>query len=146
MEVLRDLEAQPYAKPVGRIIFQKICCVMTEMGHPTDSEFGKGDYGPFSGHVKQALHDFANCNWLQEQPLGRMLALRVHAQHSEDRKKFAARVEQHQKRIHKAVDLFSRIKNTEQAEKVLAVANAIRNLVPLGWVRVKASESMLETG
>ncbi|EQD26590.1 Appr-1-p processing domain protein, partial [mine drainage metagenome] len=60
MEVLRDLQAQPYANPVGRTIFQKICYVVTEMGVPTGFVFGKGSYGPFSDDVKLALHDFAN--------------------------------------------------------------------------------------
>ena len=52
MEVLRELQAQPYANPVGRTIFQKIGYVVTEMGVPTGFQFGKGSYGPFSGEVK----------------------------------------------------------------------------------------------
>ena len=88
-------------------------------------------------------------------------------------------------KIEKAVDLFSRIKSTEQAEEVLtvlyashelkraktngevaeqdlqdfildwkkswraeerrrAVANAVRNLALLGWVRLRFSESLTE--
>ena len=69
MEVLRALEAQPYANPVGRTIFQKICYVVTEMGVPTGFQFDRGSYGPFAGDVKLALHDFANRNWLSEQQL-----------------------------------------------------------------------------
>lgn len=184
MEVLRDLQAQPYANPVGRTIFQKICYVVTELGVPTGFEFGKGDYGPFSGEVKRALHDFANRNWLQEERLGRMLALRVGPEYAKDRREFADLIRQHQKKIDKTVDLFSRIKSTEQAEEVFtvlyasrelksersaeveeqqiydyvlawkkswnsdekkqAVAEAIRNLVVLGWMRARISESMLE--
>jgi hypothetical protein len=53
LEVLRELEAQPYANPVGRTIFQKISYVVTEMGVPTGFQFGKGSYGPFSGEVKE---------------------------------------------------------------------------------------------
>ncbi len=48
MEVLRDLQAQPYAKPVGRTIFQKISYVVTEMGVPTGFQFSKGSYGSVS--------------------------------------------------------------------------------------------------
>ncbi|MHB1618215.1 MAG: type II toxin-antitoxin system antitoxin DNA ADP-ribosyl glycohydrolase DarG, partial [Metallibacterium sp.] len=62
MEVLRELQQQPYANPVGRTIFQKICYVVTEMGVPTGFVFDKGSYGPFSDDVKLALHDFANRN------------------------------------------------------------------------------------
>jgi len=126
MEVLRELEAQPYANPVGRTIFQKICYVVTEMGVPTGFQFGKGSYGPFSGDVKLALHDFANRNWLHEEQLGRMVALRVSVQYEKDRNKFTDQIERHGKKIAKVVDLFSRIKNTEQAEEVLTVLYASR--------------------
>lgn len=128
MEVLRQLEAQPYANPVGRTIFQKICYVVTEMGVPTGLQFGKGSYGPFSGEVKLALHDFANRNWLHEEQLGRMMALRVGHQYEKDRAKFADEIERHQKKIAKVVDLFSRIKSTEQAEEVLTVLYASRQI------------------
>jgi len=185
MEVLRELEAQPYANPVGRTIFQKISYVVTEMGVPTGFHFGKGSYGPFSDDVKLALHDFANRNWLNEQQLGRMIALRVTPEYERDRCRYKEQVELYKGKIAKAVDLFSRIKSTEQAEEVLtvlyasrqlkqskrdgevaeqdlqdyildwkkawrtdekrhAVANAIRNLVLLGWIRLKISESMIE--
>jgi hypothetical protein len=130
------------------------------------------------------LHDFANRNWLQEKPLGRMVALTVGEQFEMERGKFLADIEKHRKTIDKTVDLFSRIKNTEQAEEVLtvlyasrqvkkgdrtadieeqqiydyvlewkktwntpekreAVAGAVRNLALLGWIRVRASESMM---
>ncbi len=185
MEVLRELEAQPYANPIGRTIFQKISYVVTEMGVPTGFRFTKGSYGPFSGDVKLALHDFANRNWLNEQQLGRMIALRVAPQYERDRGRFKEQIDTYQTKIVKAVDLFSRIKSTEQAEEVLtvlfasrelkqakrnddmaeqdlqdyildwkkswradekkhAVANAIRNLVLLGWVRLRISESLTE--
>jgi O-acetyl-ADP-ribose deacetylase (regulator of RNase III)/uncharacterized protein YwgA len=185
LEVLRELEAQPYANPVGRTIFQKISYVVTEMGVPTGFRFGKGSYGPFSDDVKLALHDFANRNWLHEQQLGRMIALRVAPQYEKDRNRYKDQIEAYRTKIAKAVDLFSRIKSTEQAEEVLtvlfasrelkqsrpngdvaeqdlhnyildwkkswradgkkqAVANAIRNLVLLGWLRLKISESMTE--
>jgi O-acetyl-ADP-ribose deacetylase (regulator of RNase III)/uncharacterized protein YwgA len=184
-EVLRDLEAQPYASPVGRTIFQKISYVVTEMGVPTGFRFSKGSYGPFSGDVKLALHDFANRNWLNEQHLGRMIALRIAPQYEKDRERYKELIDQYQPKIAKTVDLFSRIKSTEQAEEVLtvlfasrelkqskrnsevaeqelqdyildwkkswradekkhAVANAIRNLVLLGWLRLNISESMTE--
>lgn len=185
MEVLRELERQPYANPVGRTIFQKICYVMTEMGVNTGFEFGKGSYGPFAEEVKMALHVFANRNWIQEERLGKMLALRVSKQYENERSKYSEAITRHSKKIEKAVDLFSRIKNTDQAEEVLtvlfasrqlkkanparelaeeqlldfilewkkawrtetkreALASVIRNLVLLGWMRLKFSESLPE--
>jgi O-acetyl-ADP-ribose deacetylase (regulator of RNase III)/uncharacterized protein YwgA len=128
MEVLREVQAQPYANPIGRTIFQKLCYVLTEMGVPTGFQFGKGSYGPFSEDVKAALHELANRNWLQEKPLGRMVALAVGPQYEQDRSKFASQIKAHQKRISKAVDLFSRIKSTDQAEVVLTVLYTSRQL------------------
>ena len=128
VEVLRELQRQPYANPVGRTIFQKICYVVTEMGVSTDFSFGKGSYGPFSDDVKHALHDFANRNWVHEEQLGRMIALRVEDQYERERSKYADHIEAHRKKILKAVDLFSRIKNTEQAEEVMTVLYACRQL------------------
>lgn len=185
IEVLKKIEEQPYTPPVGRTIFQKICYVLTELGIPTGFEFGKGSYGPFSADVKPALHDFANRNWIQEIPVGRMVRLKVGDQFNKERKKFITEIEEYQSKINKTVDLFSRIKDTNQAEEVLtvlyasrqlkngdktititeqsiydyiidwkkpwntpekknAVANAIRNLTLLGWIRVELSESLSE--
>ena len=98
------------------------------MGVPTGFEFGKGSYGPFSGDVKLALHDFANRNWLYEQQLGRMIALRVTPQYGKERSQYKTQIDRYQKKINKAVDLFSRIKSTEQAEEVLTVFFSARQL------------------
>ncbi len=128
MEVLRDLQAQPYATPVGRTIFQKICYVLTELGVDTGFQFEKGGYGPYADSVKSALHDFANRNWLHEKQLGRMLALRLDPQYEKDRTKYSELIEFNKRKIVMTVDLFSRIKNTEQAEEVLTVLFASRQL------------------
>jgi len=185
LEVLLELGKQPYANPVGRTVFQKICYVVTEMGVQTGFKFSKGSYGPFANEVKQALHEFANRNWIQEEPLGKMIALRVGKQYELDRINFTDFLSKYERKIAKTVDLFSRIKNTEQAEEVLtvlfasrqlkqtefhqevgeqelynyilewkkswdtsekklAVTDAIRNLVLLGWMKVSLSESFSE--
>ena len=144
LEVLRELQVQPYANPVGRTIFQKLCYVLTEMGVPTGFVFGKGSYGPFSADVKSALHEFANRSWLQEKPLGRMVALTVGPQYERDRGKFVAQIQTHQGRITKAVDLFSRIKTTEQAEEVLTVLYASRQLKQTRGVDVVTEQDIYD--
>lgn len=128
MEVLSELEAQPYTTPVGRTIFQKICYVLTEMGVPTGFQFEKGSYGPYADSVKSALHNFANRNWLHEERLGKMVALRIDPQYKRDRAKYDELIRDYQHKIAKTVDLFSRIKNTEQAEEVLTVLFASRQI------------------
>lgn len=128
VEVLREMQRQPYAIPVGRTIFQKICYVLTDMGVKTGFHFAKGSYGPFAGDVKQALHEFANRNWLQEQPLGRMVAMRVTEQYEKDRVKYRETIQRNQTIIERVVDLFSRLKSTEQAEEVMTVLFAAQQL------------------
>jgi O-acetyl-ADP-ribose deacetylase (regulator of RNase III)/uncharacterized protein YwgA len=143
-EVLRELAQQPYANPVGRVIFQKICYVLTEMGLQTGFEFGQGSYGPFSAEVKLALHDFANRNWVREEKLGKMIALRVGPQYDVDRAKFMDIIEWHKGRIGKAVDLFSRIKNTDQAEEVLTVLYASRELKKIDMGQQIAEQQLFD--
>lgn len=128
MEVVRELGQQPYANRVGRTIFQKIAYVVTEMGVPTGFRFGKGSYRPFSSDVARALHVFANRNWVHEEPLGKMVALRVSEQYERDRGAQRETIERHARKVNKAVDLFSRIKSTEQAEEVMTVLFASREL------------------
>lgn len=183
MEVIKQLSDQPYAHPVGRTIFQKVCYVVTEMGVSTGFQFEKGRFGPYAAEVNKALHNFANRNWVQEETLGRMVALRPTQQYLQDRSKYAAVLERHAKKIDKTVDLFSRIKNTQQAEEVFtvlfscralkqqhpgneiseqeildyilewkpawqafekkrAVAEAIRSLLILGWMKVVPSDTL----
>lgn len=128
LEVLNELGKQPYANPVGRTIFQKICYVMTEQGVDTGFKFSQGSYGPFSNEVKEALSVFANMNLVQEQQLGRMTALRVSSELDGIAKKYQTELEPLKKKIYKTVDLFSRIKSTEQAEEVTTVLFAARKL------------------
>jgi hypothetical protein len=138
---------------------------MTELGAKTGLEFGKGDFGPFAEGVKQVLHAFANKNWIVETQLGRMSAVRASEQYERDRRQFQELILRHQSSIRKAVDLFSRVRSTEQAEVVftvtdeqiqnfivdwkpawaaeakrLDVADAISNLAMLGWLKVEISQ------
>lgn len=128
VEIVRGLGQQPYANSVGRTILQKIAYVITEMGVETEFRFAKGSYGPFAPELKSALHELANKNWLREEQLGKMTAIRVGEQYERDRPKFADVFERHAKRIDKTIDLFSRIKSTDQAEEVMTVLFASREL------------------
>ena len=128
MEVLRELEAQRYASPVGRTIFQKICYIVTAMGVKTEFEFSKNSYGPFSEDVKAVVVDFSNRNWIREEQLGPMMAVRVGEQYLRERKKYREIIEANEQKIGKVVDLFSRIKNTDQAEEMITVLYSCRVL------------------
>lgn len=128
LEVVNQLQKQPYANPVGRTIFQKISYIFTEQGVDTGFYFKQGSYGPFSSEVKDALSIFANANLIQEQQLGKMTALRVGPEYEKIKLKFSDEFATFEKKINKTVDLFSRIKSTAQAEEVTTVLYAARAL------------------
>jgi O-acetyl-ADP-ribose deacetylase (regulator of RNase III)/uncharacterized protein YwgA len=128
VEVLYQLEQQPYASPVGRTIFQKICYILTKQGVDTGFQFERNSYGPFAEEVKEAINVLANNNWVMEQQLGKMTALRVGPEYSKARATLSEDLKPFQRKIDKTVDLFSRIKNTEQAEEVATVILAVQNL------------------
>jgi len=128
LEVLWQLERQAYVAPVGRTIFQKICYVLTEQGIDTGFQFRQGSYGPFSPEIKEALSVFANANLLQEQMLGRMMALRTGPDYETLREKHADYLKSVQRIITRTVDLFCRIKDTEQAEEVATIFYATRQV------------------
>lgn len=128
LEVLYRLERQPYANPVGRTIFQKICYTMTEQGIRTGFQFRQSSYGPFSDEVKAALSAFANANLIYETQLGAMTALKIGPEYSAIRERFAQELQDLLPKISKTVDLFSRIKSTQQAEEVTTVFYAVREL------------------
>lgn len=132
LEVLYQLEKQPYASTVGRTIFQKICYTMTEQGIQTGFHFKQGSYGPFAPEVKEALNVFANANLILEEQLGRMTALKTGSEYPVLREKYKDSLVPFRRKIDKTVDLFARIKNTEQAEEVTTVFYAARTLKAQG--------------
>lgn len=128
LEVVSQLEKRPYANPIGRTIFQKICYIMTEQGVETGFNYAKGSYGPFSQEVNEAINVLANANLLKEKQLGRMTAVGVGSEFLKTREKYLEQITNIQKKINKTVDLFSRIRSTEQAEEVATVLYAARQL------------------
>ena len=132
LAVVDELTKQPYANPVGRTIFQKIAYILTEQGVNTGFKFQQASYGPFSEQLQEAVKVFANTNLIEEQTLGRMTAIRVGPAYAEFREIYADVLNSYRRKIDKTVDLFSRIKSTEQAEEVATVLYAARHLKKQG--------------
>jgi len=128
VEVIYELEKQPYANAVGRTTLQKICYVLTKLGVDTGFRFQRSSYGPFAPEVKEAINVLANNNWIVEQQLGKMTALRVGPEYRKAREKIEEDLRPFRQKIDKTVDLFSRVKNTDQAEEVATVIYAVQNL------------------
>ncbi len=129
VEVLRRLEEQPYHRPVGHTIFQKIAYVATEEGLPTGLEYEQGSYGPFSRDMKKLETRLANNGLISEKPLGRkMIVIRSGRTFEDARKAYAADLRRWENIIDKVADLFMRM-DTHQAELTTTVLYSARSLV-----------------
>lgn len=128
LEIINQLQKQPYANPVGRTIFQKICYIFTEQNVDTEFHFKQGSYGPFSPDIKNALGILANANLLKEYQLGKMTVISTGPEFETYKNKYTEELKQLNKKIMKTVDLFSRIKSTEQAEEVTTILYSARKL------------------
>jgi len=129
LEVLNRLENRTHVAAVGRVMFQKICFIVTKTGLNTGFKFQKGYYGPFSPEdVNKTIHLFANSNLITENQFGRMIAVSTGPEYPKLRKKYEKQLADLEPKIEKTVDLFSRIKNTEQAEEVATVFYAYMEL------------------
>jgi O-acetyl-ADP-ribose deacetylase (regulator of RNase III)/uncharacterized protein YwgA len=125
LEAVRELNGRVYSLKVGRTIYQKICYVLTRNGVKTGFTFSKGSYGPYSASVKDSITALANANLIIEQTLGRMVSLSVSENVVIHEEKFSR---EEWLAMKKTVDLFGRIKSTEQAEMIATVLYAYDEL------------------
>lgn len=126
LEVVRELNERKYSINVGRTIYQKICYVMTRSGINTDFKFVKASYGPFSPNVKESLNVLANMNLVSEKRLGRMMAINVRNTFKFIKEDYT---DEELDVTRKTIDLFGRIKSTDQAEMVATVLYSYDELV-----------------
>lgn len=127
VEILARIEQQPYHWPVGRTLFQKIAYVATNEGLPTELQYQRGSFGPFSGDLKALEAKLVNNGLLQEERRGKMFMVTVGPNFTRIRQKYTAQFEEWEQIIDKTVDLFSRV-STDQAEIIATVLFAAREL------------------
>jgi len=118
LQTVRELNNRTYSLTVGRTIYQKICYVITRNGVNTGFSFDKGSYGPYSTSVKDSITALANANLIVEKPLGRMVSLSVADDVVIKKDRFT---EVEWTATKKTIDLFGRVKSTEQAEIITTV-------------------------
>ena len=70
--VIRQLERERYAAPVGRTAFQKLAYFATAASIPTGLEFEQGSYGPFANELKSMQTRLINNGILAETKVGSM--------------------------------------------------------------------------
>jgi O-acetyl-ADP-ribose deacetylase (regulator of RNase III)/uncharacterized protein YwgA len=127
VEILYQIEHQPYHWPTGRVIFQKIAYLATQKGLPTGFKYREGSFGPFSRDLKNALIQLINNNLLQEERHGKMFMVKVGPHYEKIREKFMTVFGDWSDLIRKTTDLFMRL-NTNEAEIVATVMFATESL------------------
>lgn len=115
---VQQINGSRYSLHVGRTIFQKICYVLTREGVNTGFSFVKGSYGPYCDKIQSAVTLLSNANLINESNLGKMLEVTVNQDFILD---YSSYNKNELDVVEKTVDLFSRIKNTEQAEIIATV-------------------------
>jgi O-acetyl-ADP-ribose deacetylase (regulator of RNase III)/uncharacterized protein YwgA len=127
VEILCELENEPYHRPVGRTTFQKIAYFATESGIPTELHYRRGSFGPYAADVKRQVTALVNNGLIQEERLGRMFAVRVGRAFEDARRAYAGQLDMWRGTLAKIVDLFMRM-DTPQAEIAATVHFAAKEL------------------
>jgi uncharacterized protein YwgA/O-acetyl-ADP-ribose deacetylase (regulator of RNase III) len=120
VDILRDIEREPYHRPIGRITFQKIAYFATECGIPTGLRYRRGSFGPYAADLKRHITSLVNNGLIREERLGNMFAVRTGATFDDARRAYKDQLEQWQDLLAKIADLFTRM-NTQQAEVAATV-------------------------
>lgn len=127
VEILHQLERQPYHRPIGRISFQKIAYFATESGIPTGLRFARGSYGPHAANLKQKITALVNNGLIREERLGKMFAVRVGPTFPDALKAYAAQLRNWEPVRDRVADLFMRM-DTQLAEVAATVHYTAREL------------------
>jgi O-acetyl-ADP-ribose deacetylase (regulator of RNase III)/uncharacterized protein YwgA len=128
VEILDEIERQPYRWPVGRVAFQKIAYFATEAGVPTDLEFTKKSYGPFATDLARVKAVLINNGLLEEAHLGRMMQLKPGPALEHARDAYSASLDHWHEAVVRVADLFLRM-DTRQAEVAATAHFAAKRLV-----------------
>ena len=120
LEVIRRVNAGKHTLHVGRVILQKICYILTRNGVQTGFTFVKGTYGPYAKEVRKAIMLLSNANLISEQQASGRNMIEVHVAPG-FQLEYGNYSPDEIRAMSSCVDLFCRIKNTEQAEMISTI-------------------------
>jgi O-acetyl-ADP-ribose deacetylase (regulator of RNase III)/uncharacterized protein YwgA len=143
VEVLARIEREPFHRPVGRTIFQKIAYFATESGIPTGLEHEKSSYGPFAPNFKRLVTVLVNNGLIREEQRGKMFSVRVGPTFSDAQRTYAHEIEQWDDAAERIADLFMRM-TTNQAEVAATVHFAAEILKSRNKIKPFESEILAE--
>jgi O-acetyl-ADP-ribose deacetylase (regulator of RNase III)/uncharacterized protein YwgA len=138
-EILKRIQDEPYHRPVGRTIFQKIVYVATEQGLTTGLEFKRKSFGPFTAGLKHMEARLVNNGLLRVTPDGPMHRFTIGPTFEAARKAYRADIARWEAVIDKIVDLFLRL-DSISAEIVASSLFVARELNEFG---LKPTERMV---
>ena len=116
LEIIYNLNNNRYSNYIGRVMYQKLCYFATREGLKTDFVFRQNYYGPYSDKAKDAFVNFSNLNLIYEEKKGNMEAIIISKSFDEYRAKYKELFWENKRIIDRIIDLFARIKSTNQAE------------------------------
>lgn len=118
LNIVKHLEQSEYCVKVGRVVFQKICYVLSRYGTNLNLEFSKGAYGPYSSDIKKMITILSNNNLIYEKEYGEMMLIKVNDNFKIDKSLYS---EKDCDNVNQTFNLFRRIKDTEQAELITTI-------------------------
>lgn len=127
VEIVARIQREPYHWSTGRTTFQKIAYFATESGLPTGLRYVRGSYGPFASGVKRLLTKLVDNGLLEEERIGRMLAVKPGPTYEDAVRSYRVELQQWSPIIERITDLFLRLK-TQQAEVAATVHFAALSL------------------
>lgn len=143
VDILARIEREPYHWPVGRTTFQKIAYFATQSGVPTGLTYERGSYGPFTRELKSLMTKLLNNGLIEEQPLGRMFAIKPGPTYEDARRAYSPDISRWEPLMDRLVDLFLRVK-TQDAEVAATVHFATQSLVQSLHRKPSESEVLAE--
>lgn len=127
VEILYRRKQLPYAKHVGRTIWQKEAHAATLKGIPTGLHFIKGTYGPFSRDLKRIETQLINNGMIVQKTLEKMIAFDIGPAYEDARHAYKDQLEQWSPKIDNVVDLFRRL-DSSQTEVVSTILFALDDI------------------
>lgn len=143
VDILARIEKEPFHRPVGRTIFQKIAYFATESGIPTGLEHEKGSYGPFAPNLKRLVTVLVNNGLIREEQRGKMFSVRVGPTFEDAQRTYEDEIKQWDEPAERIADLFMRM-TTSQAEVAATVHFAAKILKSRNNDRPSESEILAE--
>jgi uncharacterized protein YwgA/O-acetyl-ADP-ribose deacetylase (regulator of RNase III) len=118
--IVRRIDRQPAAWPVGRTRFQKLAYFATQAGIPTGLDYARGPYGPFAQDLSKLQSQLENNGVLVEHPGQSFFLLRPGPGYRNAVLAYRPFLEDHADAIERVANLMLRL-TTHQAEVAATV-------------------------